>query len=234
MSISLLKQSECKACGLLSGTQCQHCGHFHFETANRNLEIYSQEQKAAYYQGLEEDGAAELISAARLAWLAGAGLPLGARILDVGCGVGTFVKVANQYGYEAIGCDGAMVGQCQALGRPAFVCDLDNLAIKGTYQAVTAFDVIEHVENPKGFVDNLAKITEGYLLLATPNAEGVFEVEKWKHYKPGEHLHGFTQAGLLALLKRCGWKIKGVSYLESVFRPNGDKNILTVLAENTC
>lgn len=229
----------CKACGKLRyEDKCQRCGHIHFELGNKNLDIYEQEQKADYYKGLEEDGAAELISVARLAWLIGAGLPLGSRILDVGCGVGTFVHIANKYGYTATGCDGAvhMVKQSQDLGRETFLCNLDDVKIEGKYQAITAFDVIEHVENPKEFVDNLAKVLAkgGLLLIATPNAEGVDDVLKWKHYKPGEHLHGFTLVSLLALLKRANLKVINASYVESVFRPNGDENILTILAENTC
>jgi len=85
----------------------------------------------------------------------------------------------------------------------------DVTATQGEYDAVTLFNVIEHVEDPGAVLRSLVERLRpgGLLVMTTPSPACVHArlkgVESWSMLHHPEHLTIFTRAGLDALAKRC-------------------------------
>ena len=77
--------------------------------------------------------------------------PQPGRLLDVGCGNGTFLKLAQAMGWTAFGCDPDpdVIAICQETGLNATVGDIDVFASEhASFDAITLNQVIEHVPDP--------------------------------------------------------------------------------------
>jgi hypothetical protein len=100
---------------------------------------------------------------------------------------------------------------------------LDELPSQGNYDIITMFDVIEHIPDVSAFMQTIKDllVLEGIAVIATPNFHyGLFpSIETWKHYKPGEHLYGFSKQSMEALCKRLGLRILAAYDDESQHRP---------------
>lgn len=91
--------------------------------------------------------------------------PGGQRLVDVGCGVGEFVHVARELGYDATGIDHDRVSidrgrdlYGQGGIRYSTVADLLANGAGETYDIVTMFDVLEHLEDPLEAVREVAAL----------------------------------------------------------------------------
>ena len=91
-----------------------------------------------------------------------AGLPSGARLLDVGCGTGELVAAARAAGHDATGVEpdpemAALAGS--RLGEDVVVAALPDLpvAVDG-FEVVTANFVLNHVDHPRAGACELARV----------------------------------------------------------------------------
>lgn len=101
------------------------------------------------------------------------------RVLDVGCAFGNFLKLARDRGWDPYGVEiSAYASQKakEAWGFPIFNGDIAGcLFEKNSFDLVTFWDVIEHVEKPQ---ENLKRAHEllkpgGFLLLTTDNGRSL-------------------------------------------------------------
>ena len=102
------------------------------------------------------------------------------RILDIGCGFGYFLRACVEAGIpEIYGVDisPAAIEKSKALEK-AIVTQLDFSKEKSSFEreffdAVTAFDVIEHVEDEDFFTKEVYRVLKkgGLLLFITPNGD---------------------------------------------------------------
>src|SRR3954471_9551442 len=99
----------------------------------------------------------------RRRWLTQRGVGAGARILDYGCGAGLFVDWLRGHGHpDAAGYDAF---------APAYA---DPRVLEpAAYDAVVSYDVIEHDDDPRRFLGDLAALVRpgGVLAIGTPNAD---------------------------------------------------------------
>ncbi len=110
-------------------------------------------------------------------------LTAGARILDIGCGYGSFVTEARVAGFDAIGIDAAPYEIEFARERLGEVLPEDNgdafvlgdgqrLPFEdGSFDAVTAWNVIEHVPDSAALLAEAARVLVGggWLFAIAPN-----------------------------------------------------------------
>jgi SAM-dependent methyltransferase len=94
----------------------------------------------------------------------------GARVLDVGCGVGTSTYRLRDAGFDAIGSD---IGQGLP-DEPGFLhVDFQRAAAvaDGSYDAVGAMNVLEHIERPREFLAEMVRVcgSGGKVILISPN-----------------------------------------------------------------
>ena len=105
-------------------------------------------------------------------------LPSRGRLLDVGCATGVFAGVAHQHGWNVTGLDASAWATARARPRHpgvAFVTGPVEAAPfpPESYEAVTLWDVIEHVPSPLDTLRQLHRwlAPRGCLFLNLPNAE---------------------------------------------------------------
>jgi len=149
------------------------------------------------------------------------------KLIDYGCGIGTFIECAQARGWEAYGLDvsEAAVEYARAQGLPVWTLEAWR-AMKPQIQldkvdAVTMWDVIEHVDNPLKtlqFVSSLLR-DEGILLIETPSANYLFKwlslglarltrerIDLARFFFYPDHRFYFTRKTLEQLLKNYGFR----------------------------
>lgn len=105
--------------------------------------------------------------------------PIG-RLLDVGCGTGHFLSVAQSRGWQGTGLEVSasavslldQVKAARGLTFPVLTGDLQSAGLPaGHFRAVTLFEVIEHVDDPPALLREAARLLAagGLLYLTTPN-----------------------------------------------------------------
>lgn len=144
-------------------------------------------------------------------------VPLNARLLDVGCSAGVFLKAAAEAGFRAIGVDISPVATQHA--RDSFHVDARTGALESTdfggerFDVVTMWDVLEHLEDPWRTMQRVNDliVTGGLLALRTPNARSLrprlFGWEGWDMISPPEHYQLFARRSLKLFLSRFGYQI---------------------------
>jgi len=140
------------------------------------------------------------------------------RLLDVGYGNGSFLKVAQKAGYDVYGND---VHGC---GHRFGVRDAELNGDK--WDVVTFFDSLEHF--PSLVLPREVCLQASTVIVSVPcMPSNECDIPDWKHYRPGEHLHYFTKKSLDVFM--AGKQRVACLDLEDTIRGdrNGEWNILT-------
>lgn len=158
------------------------------------------------------------------------------RWMDVGCADGTFVEAANAI--KGVDCTGIelsdhAVAQATARGLDVTQGMIGGLPDEESYDAITAFDVIEHVLDPVGFLrDAIRRLRPGgHLVLTLPDTGANVRKlmgRRWYFYIPEEHLHYFNRQNLSQLVTREGLELTSVA---RTFKPLTYDYSLTQFAE---
>jgi SAM-dependent methyltransferase len=128
-------------------------------------------------------------------WLSGA-----SRVLEVGCGQGWFLKSLERKGLAGVGLEyngEAISGKVTTC--PMYKEDVAEFAKchSGEFDAVCAFQVLEHVVAPRQFIQACVDCLKpgGHLLLSTPN-HGRTSLQAFEQAMdlPPHHMGYFTQA----------------------------------------
>ena len=140
----------------------------------------------------------------------------GKRLLDVGCGTGFFMEAAAEAGFEVRGVEFSAVAISlarQDIRERIVRGDVNQLLRNETekFDVVTAFDIIEHVQNPANFLQELREILQpgGVLAISSPDTGHVLRYlmgAKWPMLQPLQHTVLFSQRSIAALLERSGFQ----------------------------
>ncbi len=141
------------------------------------------------------------------------------RWLDVGCANGVFVQSAANAGMAAEGIELSQeaVALARQRGIRATCATIEGFGDAGSFDTLTAFDVIEHVIDQPRFLAEARRLLQpdGTLVLTLPDHGSLIRRlmgPRWYFYIPEEHLHYFNRDNMAKLLARCGFdpiSIKG-------------------------
>ena len=142
--------------------------------------------------------------------------PKPGRVLDIGCAAGFFLAVMAEQGWHTTGLEisAPMVRYAREQLRLPDIRQGDLLSVPiepGSYDLVTLWDVVEHLEQPGEHLRRAvaALAPGGLLVLETQNVASGFARllgRKWQHYKHEEHLYHFDPRSLARLLDGAGLK----------------------------
>jgi len=138
------------------------------------------------------------------------------RLLDFGCGGGSYLRRMHQQGWKVVGLDtsaAAVRRVRQGLGLPAFEGSLPCSDLPaGGFDVVTMWQVLEHVHDPLEVLRDAHRllVPGGRLVLTVPNIDSLsFRLfgAWWYSLDLPRHLTHFTPSTLYQMLDRAGFRV---------------------------
>lgn len=156
-----------------------------------------------------------------------------AKILDVGCGFGYFLKICEKKTNWALyGVDISRYAINRAKRNVKaiyYVHDVNeglNLFPQNYFDLLVSFDVIEHLNSPFLFLKEVHRVLKpnGIIAITTPNSNAIERLFKkllgkentWHGFLDNTHIYQFTPLSLRFLIEKAGFKILD---LETPFHP---------------
>lgn len=142
------------------------------------------------------------------------------KLLDVGCAVGYLLEVAKENGWDISGVELSEFARKSAerkLNIEIFPTLEESSYSKEYFDAITAFEIIEHLQDPNAFLKKLFYLLKpkGILGISTPNlANGkTFKsLLDWNCLTPPEHLLFFDKETLTKILENNNFEVLDVFY----------------------
>ena len=136
------------------------------------------------------------------------------KLLDVGCGEGDFLDVAKKRGWDVYGTEYGenAFNKCVDKGIKMYNGVLDpNKFEKESFDVVTSFEVLEHINNPKEEINNISKLIRkgGLFYCTTPNFNALGRLylkNKYNIFIYPEHLCYYTPNTLTKLVTQFNFK----------------------------
>lgn len=143
------------------------------------------------------------------------------RLLEVGAGRGAFLKQAQAYGNDISGVElnseGAQAARC--MGFSIYEQDLKSLGnnLAESFDAVCAFQVLEHLPNPKEFLEDALALLkqDGFLILSVPNSEAAYRLDPDRNElldQPPHHMSHWSRDVFYFLEKTFPIKVVNVAF----------------------
>jgi SAM-dependent methyltransferase len=207
--------------------RCRKCGAV-FNTAHAPLSYsdsyFTADYKAQYGRTYEEDfdpiyrSAQTRISRLLKLWhSANSGSP--SALLDIGCALGFFLKAAEDAGFTHL--TGIEISQFAAdytrtrFGYAVEQKPFDAAGISGSYDAVTAWYFLEHLENTSEALSAICGSLRpgGVAAFSLPSYRGplyTFNRKEWARTHPCDHRVDFSPGSVKAAMKRAGFRTVSV------------------------
>lgn len=166
----------------------------------------------------------------------------GSAILDIGCKTGDLLRNCFQ-GFRLFGIEPNRAAAAVAVEGGLEILaptleDLDLARHRGSFDAIFAFDLIEHVPDAALLLDSCRALLRpgGLLVMETGCASGlvpVLEGKRWYYLRFFEHVRAFSRASMELALQRSGFRrlrIQLQSHAASRFGHYWKRGILGLLA----
>jgi 2-polyprenyl-3-methyl-5-hydroxy-6-metoxy-1,4-benzoquinol methylase len=151
------------------------------------------------------------------------------RILEIGCGSGSFLSLLDEYLKEegrndcelhGLDIDAGILGKNSSSNLTFHVGDAEDFKLDQKFDVIISFEVIEHVLNPTNMIQAIrAHLKDGgYAFLTTPNSLG-FEIKALSYNGlrllahsifPPMHINAFNPQNMTYFLLNNGLKIRKI------------------------
>jgi len=173
------------------------------------------------------------------------------KLLDIGCGLGFFVKKVNSYeNWQAFGYE---------ISKTAVDFAVNELRLKNVFcgkaeetdfpenyfDIITLWDVIEHIPNPDKILNYISLILkeDGFLFIHTPNANIQLVKAKIKklfygmkpemHYlEARDHINTYTADSISSVLRRHNFEFIEFIHLPPIQSVSGSKSKFYIFIKN--
>ncbi len=136
------------------------------------------------------------------------------RVLDIGAGPATFVRMAQEAGYDALALDIEVSARAVWSGSeiPGILADGFHLPFRnGVFDVVRIKEVIEHVEDPLALLRAASGVLtdRGHVIAHVPSPYSQFYpvANFWDDYT---HVRPLTRRGLERLFADAGFRVIGI------------------------
>ena len=143
------------------------------------------------------------------------------KLLDVGCGMGGFIKLAKKKNWTAEGIEFNEYSskKLKEKGYKIYNDYIEKLDLKKDYDCVSMWNLFEHLPNPALMLKNIRKILlpNGLIFILVPNINGLVNAilkDKAVAFAGYTHLNFFNIKSLRDLLKKNGFS---VLHYETIF-----------------
>ena len=152
----------------------------------------------------------------------------GKRLLDVGCGSGSFVYLAKDKYEDLYGIDISKYRLVEARKLGIKTCridlDVDTIPYPNDYfDTVTCLDVLEHLKDPRKVLNEIYRVLKenGQLIVSTPNIRYwwyIYSLAVLGRFPStssdtsaydGGHIHYFTYSDVAKLMREAGVVVVG-------------------------
>ncbi len=138
------------------------------------------------------------------------------KVVDIGSGNGNFVKVGQKIFKQCVPYDlaGESISEAELYST--------------NWDLIVMSDVLEHYKN----IDDLWNLNFNHALISYPEYHNSIELERWRHYKPNEHIYCLNLQQFLYWVKKNDYNIIQQGCPEDAIRTRYHKdlrNITTVL-----
>lgn len=222
--------SPCPLCGDMQSTpvlnkygyaihRCVACSHVFVNPMPTDDQLRAHYQNPAYFEGEQDQGYRDYDDMhralkphfdRRLKTIA-SHVPAKGRILDVGCADGYFLERARQAGWHVAGVELSTEMAARASARLGIqVAGAVDALDDARFDAITLWEVIEHVPRPIAFLSSLRERLRpgGVLMFSTPNTghwQAVRRHDAWGSYRPPSHVQYFNGTSARDLVHRAGF-----------------------------
>jgi SAM-dependent methyltransferase len=150
------------------------------------------------------------------------------RVLDVGCGDGSFLMALAQRGWDVFGTElsGSIATTAQeCLGDRVHVGAIENMGFaEASFDLITFWHVLEHLEDPARALTEARRLVkaDGVVMVAVPNIESwqaqLFK-QDWLHLDVPRHRWHFGVRTLAALAGRCRFRVESIRQFSLEYGP---------------
>lgn len=152
------------------------------------------------------------------------------KVLDVGCGVGYFLKVANDAGYRATGIEFSEVAVDVGKKRLNLNIHLGDFLTypfdENGFDVVTLWHSFEHLHQPRLVLQKIHTILGpcGFLVIAAPNLSSlqarIFR-GRWYHLDAPRHFFHYSPLSLARLVQEHGFSVHRIDHFSREHNGSG-------------
>lgn len=208
---------KCHCCGteyyqLYENTfECNSCGHIHRNYTGDSIEYHKNQYRQIERRDrseIDEKGEIQELFHEKRKDICNKRLDFVRKYLnkdftylDIGAGAGTYAKTISSHvgTLECTELDKSLIAECKRLGFHVYDIDFLNMSNDTAYDIVSAWHVLEHVENIDAFIKKCSEITKKYCIIEVPllrSLSGQGRVRKLLDPSIGEydgHAHYFSK-----------------------------------------
>jgi 2-polyprenyl-3-methyl-5-hydroxy-6-metoxy-1,4-benzoquinol methylase len=131
-------------------------------------------------------------------------------LFDYGCGDGAFLRFMKTNGYQCAGFEPNIDTDVKEV-----VIAKNLVEVKGQYDIVTLWHVLEHIATPSEALQNIKALmtSNAKLIIAIPNYksyDAAYYNTYWAAYDVPRHLYHYSKEGALQFFAEQGFKIESV------------------------
>ena len=134
------------------------------------------------------------------------------RLLDIGCGTGSFLSFMNKKGFDVFGVESNIKARKICLERNIAVQSTESELAPASFDTISLWHVLEHLPHPESSLATYRALLKpsGILVVAVPNFESHDRIhyhQDWAALDVPRHLWHFTPKGLIMMAYECGFDL---------------------------